>query len=53
LKIIPKKKLNDRCKFLSPKLTQNKWKKIPNQQASIRGVEQQQKEPTYNARGTK
>jgi hypothetical protein len=48
-----KKKLNDRSKFLSPKLAQSRWKKIPNQQASIRGVEQQQEEPTYNARGAK
>lgn len=28
-------------------------KKIPNQQASIRGVEQQREEPTDNARGAK
>jgi hypothetical protein len=47
-----KKQLNGVCKFLSPKLAQSRWEKIPNQHASISGVEQQE-DPTNNAKGAK
>lgn len=52
LKVILKKKFNGGCKFLNPKLAQSRWEKIPNQQASISGVEQQE-DTTNNEREAK